>query len=438
MHSLKVYILIIISISIFSCKNEKEKDTNIICGYYDKMSYYQGDKVALYLNAKKPISNYKLYLYNINNEIVDSVLIDVFPQEIKDSSFYWKNGFNFKVTGSYQIPENLESGVYHFENSNDFIVKNKHQKNDILILFPSNTNNAYTKSGGRSSYTQPKGDTLSFLRPIETQKYSEAFLPWFLNTEYKADYICDQDLDNYDNLKGYKLLIIIGHSEYWTRKARRNFDKFIAEGGNSLILSGNNMWWHVRYSPDNTQMICFKTTNRIADSLVADSLITVSFIDTHTLKYPIIPSIGAHFRYGGYGNRKDNGWDGYKIVSNSPLFKNTNLKIGDILSLPSAEYDAAPLKFINNKPFIDTTEASFYKIQLLGYDIGVNSKGEEVYGTFIALQKTKTSGKIVNVCSTNWCANEGINGKNSKEVRQITLNAIDILLNNKPLFNDSE
>ena len=149
-------------------------------------------------------------------------------------------------------------------------------------------------------------------------------------------------LDDYENIKNYKLIIISAHNEYWTRKGRRNFDKFIDEGGDPLILSGNTMWKQVRYEDD--KVICFNQYYN--DSLFRDSLRTSNYGLIY-LKYPIESSIGLNFTKGGYGIQQDNGWNGYKIVGESILLKNTELAKGDILSVPSEECDGADLIFEN-------------------------------------------------------------------------------------------
>ncbi|MGZ3610970.1 MAG: N,N-dimethylformamidase beta subunit family domain-containing protein [Ktedonobacteraceae bacterium] len=39
-----------------------------------------------------------------------------------------------------------------------------------------------------------------------------------------------------------------GKSEYWTRQARTNIDKFTASGKNLLVFSGNTMYWQTRFN----------------------------------------------------------------------------------------------------------------------------------------------------------------------------------------------
>lgn len=295
-----------------------------------------------------------------------------------------------------------------------------------MIVYPSNTVNAYNHNGGRSTCTNPKGVSLSFKRPAGVHTDALEFFQWIDNGSFNVDYIGDKDLDDFSNMKDYKIIIIPGHSEYWTRKGRRNFDKFIDRGGNAVILSGNTMWKEVRYENDN--VICFD--DYYSDSLVHDTLKSTNY-GLKQLEYPIENSVGVNFVKGGFGLDEDKGWDGYKIVSNSPLLENTNIEIGDVLSIPTREYDGAPLIFEKGKPFIDSTKQKFYRQQLLGFDKGFRIR--ETYGTFIVFQKSENSGIIINTASTDWCS-KGFSGRDGEKIKKLTYNFIDFLLNDKSVF----
>lgn len=405
---------------LVSCTNKP----SIIHGFQNKISFYSSEEITVFINAQVA-SNVNISLMNSNNITVDVVKTSVFNQNTTDTAYWWKNGFGYKPTFSYKNT-NLKSGIYYFENCSPFIIKNPKKTNDILVVYPSNTDNAYNKRGGRSSYSNPLGEALSFKRPTEIQRYCKPFLQWLPKQNFKVDYCCDADLDDYENLKNYKVIIIPGHSEYWSRQARLNFDKFIDNGGHAIILSGNTMWWQVRY--ENGNMVCYK--DAVNDSLVNDSLKTIQWAEP-TLNYPILNSIGADFNHGGFGTKNDNGWNGYKITSNSPLFKNTGIEVGDILKFPTIEYDGAPLVFRNNKPQLDTTKLNFYKQQLLGYDKGYRTK--ETHGTLLFFQKTKTAGIVINVGSTSWCS-DGFTGENNDEIKGLTSNFIAFLVEGKEVF----
>ncbi len=405
---------------LVSCTKEYIKN-----GYQDKISYNPNDIIEVFLNG---IDNgeVNIPLYNINDEQVDEVKASIVKQHEEQKNYWWKNGYEYTKTFDYD-PAKLTSGVYYFENSSPFIIKNPKKKNDVLIVYPSNTDNAYNKNGGRSSYTKPKGNILSFKRPVQFHRFAKPFFEWIMTQSFNCDYICDRDLDDYNNIRDYNIIIIPGHNEYWTRKARRNFDRFIDNGGNAIILSGNTMWWQVRYERDN--MVCYKS---IDDPMLEDSLKTVIWKNSF-LDYSIEKSIGASFVYGGFGVQNDKGWDGYKIINGSPLFEETSIRENDILNVPTVEFDSSPLIKINNRLVLDTSIFKPYKFNLLGYD-RVYRKGNK-YGTLIVFQKTASSGVIINTGSTNWCS-DGFTGKDGDKIKKLTYNFIDFLLKDKPVFKD--
>jgi len=314
-----------------------------------------------------------------------------------------------------KLPDNLKSGIYRFIANGvivcSIICKSRTKNNDITVVYPSNTNNAYNMQGGKSLYKpdNARSTVASYARSTwGAVDYTSGFLRWACDQPYDMRYITDPDLDDYTEIHDTRVIIIAGHSEYWTREARVNIDKFIASGKNVLILSGNTIYSTV-------------------------------FWATPQLQYPVINSIGADFDYGGYGTKLQNGFNGYKIVNEkSPLFEGTGLKKGEIINLPTLEYDGAPvIKMIHpgssEIPVIDNSKLNFYKIELLGYDFAINW-GKKGLGTFIVFKKTVNSGTVVNVASTNWCAANGIEGKDRAKIVQITKNMIEKSLNNETLF----
>lgn len=399
--------------------------TKVVDGYTDKISYFPDETIEVYLNgtADKKAS---VSLYNTNSEVVDEIQVQLKKQPTVDTSSWYKIGYQYSKTFDY-TPKNLKSGIYYFENSSPFVLKNPGKKNDILLVYPSNTVNAYNRNGGRSSYTKPMGVTLSEKRPTRLQSQLVAFIKWIQKQEFNIDYVSDRELDDMSNLENYKMILIPGHNEYWTRKGRRNFDAYIDKGGNALILSGNTMWKQVRYNED--KVVFF--SNYYADSLFPDTLRTSNYALSY-LNYPIKNSIGLDFVHGGYGLEKDSGWDGYKITNTSILLENTGLKVGDVLENPTDEYDGAKLIFVNGMPMLDTSFIHFYKQKLIGYDRSFRITNN--YGVFAIFQKSPQSGIIINMGSNTWCS-KGFEGKDGEKLRQITTNSIRTLLEGKELFD---
>ena len=408
--------------------------SEILNGYSDSTSCFTTDSTRFYLNAKDSIHNAVVKLFTVNGILVDSVKTTVFPQKIVNAK-PWEIGYGYKPTFTYS-PSKLLSGVYLWENKIPMLVKTKEPKT-ITVLYPSNTENAYCESGGFSMYSTPVAAVItSFFRPILLSPHSTSFLEWITSTPYNSNmrYIADVDMDDYSSIKDSKILIIIGHSEYWTRQARINFDRFIDEGNDAIILSGNTMWWQVRYDRKINQLICYK--NRLADPCLNPLLITINWCESF-LKYYIINSIGGDFDRGGYGLNDDKGWNGYKIcLPNSPLLEGTNLKKGDIISLPSSEYDGAPLKKFDDDgyPVLDNSQLKFFKFEIIGFDLGFRLS--QTCGTFMVMKKSQTSGTIINGASLDWCSPNGLGGKDSAKMKIITTNMIEKLLNKVSVFSN--
>jgi hypothetical protein len=413
---------------------------SIITGYTNKVSYFPGEVVDVFLQSSVRL-DCGLGFYDVNGQLAFRSKASVFPQTIS-SAEPWKNGFEFKSNGKIILPTSLASGIYLIENKITIVVKSMAAA-DVTVVYPSNTINAYTSSGGKSLYSfnstgAAASSMVSFLRPVDSPAEKEEChecLRWFPSlTNVKINYIADVDLDDFSSVQS-KVIVVVGHSEYWTRKARTNFDRFVDEGGHALILSGNTMWWQVRYTDTKDGLICYRKAS--ADPEPSIALKTVRWVDP-TLQYPILPSIGEDFNHGGYGLQVDQGWDGLKIVNpSSPLLNGLALIKGDIINLPSKECDGAPIKGwdVYGFPILNNDSLQFAKFELIGFDRGSRA-GHETFPTFTVMQKTAASGIIVNVGSIAWCSSVGMGSPDSGEkIKTITKNAVNQLLTGKNVFS---
>jgi hypothetical protein len=404
----------------------------IIDGYTNKLSAFPGDSIDLHLNASRISGSYHLTLHDLAGRHVYKIKIPVFPQTVSMSNPS-EDGYGYKVTARICTPE-LPSGVYMWDDKIPFVIRARNPK--ITVVYSSNTVNAYCNAGGKSLYGFNSTEALashkvSFLRPLPLSRHSEAFLTWMAAQNFQdVGYITDVDLEEYSGVKKSKLMIIAGHSEYWTLQARKNFDRFVHEGKNAMILSGNTMWWQVRYNKAKDQLICYR--DALIDPIRSPKLKTVTWCEP-SLQYPIYTSTGADFQNAGYGLKPDNGWDGYKITQESPLLEGTSLKKGDVLRCPSDELDGAPVTYVKDgTPIIDYQRLSFHKIEIVGYDL-VWRAGKEGIATWIVYQPARSAGIVINTASTDWCSQRGI-GVNS-EIQKITRNMIQKLLKNENVFS---
>lgn len=423
--------------------------TKTFHGYADAISVRPGDDVSLYLSGPPNIQQ-TLSLANANGHHVATYTADVDFQQI-GSKKPWVDGFKYNKTTTIKLPNDLKSGLYRLTGDIPLICKGNNTSADITVVYPSNTLNAYNHHGGKSLYRPAdlatehaiyRATVVSHLRynplaPDYAENFVESFFQWMEKQHYNTRYIADNDLEDYSQIANSKIVILTGKSEYWTRQARHNIDKFIAAGKNVLVLSGNTMYWQVRYNNQKDLMICYKSNN--VDPM-NDTIYSTYYWDTPGFKYPVRSSIGADFKGGGFPMKLASPMHGFKIVNAaSPLLKGTGLKNGDLLHLPTVETDGAPLKKMilpgsSEIPEIDNGKLNFHKIELIGYIHAVNPDDKPGLGTFIAFQKTHTSGTVVNVASTNWCSATGMGGVDKEKIETITKNMIERSLNNESLF----
>lgn len=400
-------------------------------GYTGQLSYYSGEKMQVFFDSRDDVELCRLTIYGVSGDSVFSVASPLIVSPAVPGDAYM-NGFGFSVGVEFEVPE-VKSGIYLIENRIPFVVKTKAPV-DIMLVYASNTANAYADSGGKSLYTQQdRPEAVSFRRPIPLQALSEFCLKWFDDLDqFTIGYVTDMDMDDFASFSQAKVLVLAGHSEYWTRQARVNFDRFIDLGGNALVLSGNTMWWQVRYSPEKDQMICYKSGD--IDPVIDPLFKTINWNEP-MLEYDILSSIGAHFPLGGYGLKNDSGWNGYKIIEpSSPLFEGLDLKKGDLIPLPSLEYDGAPVQGfdVEGYPLIDNSLLNFEKIELLAFDKGY--RATETNATFIVFKKAPASGIVINTATTNWCSYSGMGGSSGDLIKAITLNALTKLVLDAPVF----
>ena len=423
--------------------------TKTFHGYTDTVSYKSGEPVSLYLSGP-PHSDQTLNLTNAHGHHIKSFTTPVDFQTI-GSKKPWVDGFMYSRTAVVRLPDDLKSGLYRLTGDIPLICKGNNTSADITVVYPSNTLNAYNHHGGKSLYrpadlatehaiyraTVVSHRRYNPLAPNYAENFIESFFQWMEKQHYNTRYIADTDLEDYSEIENSKMVILTGKSEYWTRQARHNIDKFSASGKNVLVLSGNTMYWQVRHNNKKDLMICYKSNN--VDPL-NDTLYSTYYWDTPGLKYPVRNSIGADFKGGGFPMKLANPMHGFKIVNDaSPLLNGTGLKNGDLLHLPTVETDGAPLKKMifpgsSEVPEIDNSKLNFHKVELIGYIHAINPDDKPGVGTFMAFQKTHTSGTVVNVASTNWCSATGIGGVDKEKIETITKNMIERSLNNESLF----
>ena len=97
-------------------------------------------------------------------------------------------------------------------------------------------------------------------------------------------------LDNYD------LLLIVDHDEYWSREMRDNVDRFVRNGGNVAVFSGNTCYRQVRLEgARNELMSCYKSPG--ADPCSDNDAVSVAMASPPVCR-PTPSTLGAGFTHG--------------------------------------------------------------------------------------------------------------------------------------------
>lgn len=269
-----------------------------------------------------------------------------------------------------------------------------------LLKLATNTWNAYNDVGGRNLYSgavaasfarplaegflaKPAGPGERVVDPIEDfLSYTGAhdlslwhgmagwagqerrFVRWAQAAGIPLDVCVDADLDGADApgaslLAGRRLLLCVGHDEYWTRGMRDVVEGFVATGGNVAFLAGNALYWQVRIEDDGRRMVAWK--HRFAEDPVHgtpdDHLTTTMWADP-LVGRPETALTGLSFTRGGYhGVHRSvpHGAHGYEVHRPDHwLLAGTSLERGDLLGADARvvgyECDGCELTLVDGLP----------------------------------------------------------------------------------------
>lgn len=132
--------------------------------------------------------------------------------------------------------------------------------------------------------------------------YERAFTRWAEANGYRIDVAISQDLEQHPEvLEGPRLVLSVGHDEYWSWGMRDAVDAFVGRGGNAAILSGNTSFWQIRFDPGHLGMTGYKY--RVDEDPVlgaADERFLTGCWSDRRIGRPETSTIGLTFTRGGY------------------------------------------------------------------------------------------------------------------------------------------
>jgi len=289
----------------------------------------------------------------------------------------WRSGY-------YEVLLRVDVDGRRRESHAFFVVRpGADSKNTILLQLATNTWHAYNDFGGRNLYNG--GTHASLQRPMARgylhkppgagrrvattnppdrdmnthvgylrlnhlsgwagsagwPDWEEPFLAWAERHGYGIDVITNADLEEHPGMVDrYRLVLSVGHDEYWSGPMRDTVEGFIARGGNVAFFSGNTALWQVRLEEpvDGTASVMVGYKGRFKDDPVYGTERIgelTSIWSDHLIGRPENRMTGVSFTRGGYhriGKRVTNGAGGYTVYRPDHwIFDGTGIDYGDVL-----------------------------------------------------------------------------------------------------------
>lgn len=439
-----------------------QPQTPVVEGYTDQLSYKAREEIRLHVTSEAPSYSIEIARLGATREVVWSKA-DVPGKRLdvpKDASAH---GCRWPGEKLLTIPKEWTSGYYSIRftatgsgkaspNEAFFVVRpsepGKHTR--ILIQLSTNTYNAYTNWGGYSLYAyhgrdKVQGRRVSFDRPQHSQfgNWEQPFVAWAESNGYRLDYCVNSDLEFHPALlNNYKLVLSVGHDEYWSAPMRDHLEGFIGRGGNVAFFSGNTCCWQVRSDENGRELQCWKQAFR--DDPYYRLRPQRGFLTTlwshHLVNRPENQLTGVGFLWGGY--RKSHGQfmdDPAEFTVHRPdhwLFEGTGLKRNDRFgnndTIVGYECDGCELAWKDGLPepthrdgtpkgftVLATCPAKWHPDDCEWYEKWEKGRvGNAVIGTYTR------NGTVVTVGTTDW--SHGLRGRDQAVVR-ITKNVLDKL-----------
>ena len=180
---------------------------------------------------------------------------------------------NWEESASWAVPEAAPSGIYiarlqredETSGSNHivFVVRDDDGNSDVLFQPSDSTWQAYNSYGGNNLYGghAPAGRAykVSYNRPFNTREtmnvnflFSAEYpmIRWLERNGFDVSYFTDMDSDRRGaELLDHRLVLSVGHDEYWSAGQRQSFENARAAGVNLAFFSANEVFWKTRWEP---------------------------------------------------------------------------------------------------------------------------------------------------------------------------------------------
>jgi hypothetical protein len=432
-----------------------------VMGYANRLSCAPGEEISFHLSSSAAKVGMVIErMDGTNSTVFEKADIACAAQPIPDRAS--SHGCDWPATFSLKIPDDWKSGCYIatlIANDGDksarstvlFVVRSATpgKNSRILLQLSTNTYNAYTNWGGHSLYSYHdrdglQGHRVSFDRPLNSQfsNWELPFVRWAETNGYTIDYAVNSDLEFHPKiLNHYRLVLSVGHDEYWSSPMRDNLEKYIAAGGNVAFFSGNTCCWQVRSEDAGRALTCWKQTHNVDPVFrTGDHKLLSTAWSHHLVKRPENQLTGVGFLWGGYHRSHGQFMDGpgsFRVHRPKHwIFEGTGLKRDDRFggkdTIVGYECDGCEMQWVNDLPIpthrdgtpesftiLGTCRAKWAPGDSLWYDrFPKDREGAAVLGVYTR------GGTVVAAGSTDWA--HGLRGNDPAVVR-ITRNILDRL-----------
>jgi hypothetical protein len=205
------------------------------------------------------------------------------PQHLFDIPRHWPSGV---YVAHLQEPDAAAPPDVAMAHAAALFVVRGAGRHPLLYKLPIATYQAYNVTGGGCFYHQPPrsrdparpgarltwqrpgggigGDTFGALdhydasSPRQTFAHWDApFIRWLAQRGIEPEFCTDLDVHDDPSLLGnHRLLLSVGHDEYWSESMRAQVERFVGDGGNVAFFGANLCWWRIHLVDDASAMVC--------------------------------------------------------------------------------------------------------------------------------------------------------------------------------------
>jgi hypothetical protein len=213
-------------------------------------------------------------------------------------------------------------------------------------------------------------------RFVAIHRWELPFVVWAEQNGYPLEFAANDDLEfRPEMLASYKLVLSVGHDEYWSTPMRDNLEAWIAKGGNVAFFSGNTCCWQVRSEAEGRAFTCFKQNYHLDPVFQTRQFKTLSTAWSHHLLGRSENSLtGVGFLWGGYMRSHGQFMDGdASYIVHRPdhwIYEGTGLKRGDRFgakdTIVGYECDGCELEWRDGLPFATHKDGTPKTFEVLG------------------------------------------------------------------------